>query len=190
MFADDMRYNDVMKKDVKKGKNKMKLIDSVKVAAAVGLLMQQTSAFCYPVKADAPAPIVRHQASVNTVDEAMDTINGLREELEKAYWELQRTEEHAAYAVIGLLNPEKVDLCELQLRSLEATIKASYLEADKDQQAEIRPTLIAIAKARAAAANLNGLIAQMIHVPEAYKSDINMEALAALADHGTTAMYH
>lgn len=190
VFSHKIRYNDVMKKDVLNGKGKMRIIDTVKVTAAVGLLMQQTSAFCLPIKADTQVSTVFRQTTVNSVDEAMNTINGLRDLLEKAYWNLHDSDEHAAYVVIGLLNPQKVDLCELQLRTLEATLKDSYHEANKQQQSELKSVLIAVAKARSAAANLNGLIAQMINIPKLYESSINMEALAALADHGTTAMYH
>lgn len=175
----------------------MTFINSVKIATAVGLLMQQTSAFCCPstapTKGEANSPyvaMVRSEAPVSTVGEAIETIDGLRKVLEEAYWQLLRADDHAMYAIIATLDPKKVDLCELQLRSLEASLKVVYQNVDKTQQDAMRSMLMTAAKARSAASNLRGLISQMINVPEVFKSTIDMVGLRALADHGTNAMYH
>ncbi|MCS0734460.1 hypothetical protein NXZ34_22345 [Escherichia coli] len=167
----------------------MKLIDTVKIATAVGLLMQQTSVFSCPTVPHITSTVSQHDTAVH-VNEAMETIDGLRTVLEEAYWKLLNADEQEMYAMIGILNPEKVDLCELQLRVLEATFKNAYSEIDEYGKSRIKPTLLLIAKARSAASNLNKLISQMVKTPVEFRSDTNLAALSALADHGTTAMYH
>lgn len=170
----------------------MNIIDSVKIAAAIGLLMQQTSAISCPNSLSsnmtAPANFVKPQDS--DVDEAISIIDGLRKLLEEAYWNLSSSDEHAMYAVIGLLNPAKVDLCEIQLRSLEATLKDALQEVARVQRDDFKPLLIIVAKARSAASNLGHLIQQMTKPTEQFKSKTDLTGLAKLADHGTSIIFH
>jgi len=177
----------------------MAFLNSMKVAAAVGLLMQQTTAFCCPNKMPADngninARYVSAMSSntlpLQTVSDAIQTIEGLKETLENAYWTLSKADHELVYQVIAAFQPETVNLCELQLRGLEGLVKNVYREVDSAQQEAMRPMLFTVAKARLAASNLGNLILQMSKVPEVYVSNISMDGLRQLADHGTTVMYH
>ncbi|MBA7916635.1 hypothetical protein HV275_04905 [Enterobacter hormaechei] len=57
------------------------------------------------------------------VSDAIQTIDGLRETLEKAYWMLSKAGYDHIHKVISELQPETVSLCELQLRGLEGLVK-------------------------------------------------------------------
>lgn len=178
----------------------MAFLDSMKVAAAVGLLMQQTTAFCCPnqMPADSGASGGRYVSILRNstlqpeqkVSDAIQTIDGLRETLEKAYLMLSKAGYDHIHKVISELQPETVSLCELQLRGLEGLVKNVYREVSAEQREAMRPTLLTVAKARSAASNLNHLIHQMTKEPESYVSNISMDGLRQLADHGTSVMIH
>ncbi len=172
----------------------MKALNSVRIAAAIGLLMQQPSVY---VSHDLSHPShtmikseITNSDTVASVSEAMAVMNGLREYLEQAYWNLSTADEHAAYAVLGILQPRQIQLCENQVRTLEATYKEFYRSLNAEQKEEVKPVLLSIAQTREAASNLSHLMNQMIKLPSIFESKIDMEGLAALVDHGTSIIFH
>lgn len=174
-------------------RKKMPFFDTFKTAAAVGLLMQQASAMYCPENSQftvAPDQIhlsaeANRRAKVLMMDEATSVIKELTITLNGAYTMLLESTESNRNALINRLDPEKADLIELQLRGLEGAIKNVYRECTAEQRHLIKAPLLVTAQARASAAKLNNLIAQMTKPVETFVSEINRDALRELARHGT-----
>ncbi|WP_447880279.1 hypothetical protein [Serratia fonticola] len=171
----------------------MPFFDTFKTAAAVGLLMQQASAmYCPEIGQFVEAPYSYHrssepegQARSIKMDEALGVISELTAALNKAYsLLLNAADENRAY-IIAKLDPTQTDLVELQLRGLEGAIRNVYRECPEDKRHLVKTPLIVTAQARASADKLNHLIKQMTVPVKTFKSTIDMEALRALAKHGT-----
>lgn len=176
-----------------KDKHKMPFFDTLKTAATVGLLMQQVTAIPCVEGHEVPlAPFnfqISKEASQKINDlmiaEGIDYIKELTTTLNKAYSLLLNSTEANRLNIIKTLDPEQVDLVDLQLRGLEGAMKNVFNDCNKEKREILKPSLLVIAKARASAAKLNHLITQMIKPVSIFHSKIDMEEMRALVKHGT-----
>ncbi len=174
-------------------KTRMPFIDSVKTAAAIGLLMQHSTAlYCQENNFLSLAPCgynfnAEHSTEARglMMDRALDFIKELTDTLNVAYRLLVESPESKRDMVIQTLDPVKTDLIELQLRGLEGAIKNIYKECPEEKRHLLKRPLLVTAQARASAAKLNHLILQMTKAVGVFASDIDIHALRALAKHGT-----
>lgn len=174
-------------------KNKMPFFDTLKTAATVGLLMQQVSAMpCVEGFDNVRAPYLSQlSAETNTqiailmMNEALDFISSLTTTLNRAYTLLLESDDLSRSRVIAILDPEKTDLIELQLRGLEGAIRNVFNHCSEEKKHLLKTPLIVTAKARASASKLNHLIAQMSIPAKVFHSSIDMEGIRALAKHGS-----
>ncbi|MEJ8324410.1 hypothetical protein WKI40_14855 [Kosakonia sacchari] len=174
-------------------RNKMPFFDTFKTAATVGLLMQQVSVMPCAEGGQAPLAPFNYQLSKEAsqkisnlmITEALEFITELTASLNKAYSLLVSSNDDNRSYIIKTLNPEQVDLVELQLRGLEGAIKNVYNDCKPEKKALLKPSLLVIAKARASATKLNHLILQMTKPINTIFSDIDMDGLRTLAKHGT-----
>lgn len=174
-------------------KNKMPFFDTLKTAATVGLLMQQVSVIpCAEEFDNVRAPYaLQLSAETNTqiatlmMNEALDFISSLTTTLNRAYTLLLDSDDSSRDRVIAILDPEKTDLIELQLRGLEGAIRNVFNHCAEEKKALLKTSLIVTAKARASASKLNHLIAQMSSPVKVVHSNIDMDGIRALAKHGS-----
>lgn len=172
-------------------KQKMPFFDSLKTAAAVGLLMQHSTAlYCQEVHNVISAPLAYHydiekEAGELKLDEAISVIKDLTSVLNRAYFLLLNAHDEDREFVIATLDQEKSELVELQLRGLEGAIRNVYKECTEGSKAAVKPVYVLVAQARSAAVKVNDLMKQMTKPVETFTSSIDMEGLRALAKHGT-----
>jgi len=174
-------------------KKKMPFFDTLKTAAAVGLLMQQVSVMPYNEGKSINALTFSAQLNAGTnnqianlmMDEALEFIIQFTDAINRAYTLLLESEEAERASVIRALDPEKTDLAELQLRGLEGAIKQVFNRSPEKVKETLKPALLVTVKARAASAKLNDLISQMTKPVKEFRSDIDIDALRALARHGS-----
>ncbi len=174
-------------------KSKMPFFDAFKTAAAIGLLMQHSTAlYCQEANQFATLPYSYHRGVNHSrgdsglmMEEALGVIKELTSVLNDAYSLLLKSTESNRDSVIRRLDPIKTDLVELQLRWLEGAIKNVYRECPEEKRHIVKIPLLVTAHARSSAANLNHLIAQMTKPAETFVSEIDMDALRVLAKHGT-----
>ena len=176
-----------------KDKHKMPFFDTFKTAATVGLLMHQVSAIaCVEGHEVRLAPLnyqISKEASKKTnnpmIAEGVLYIKELTATLNKAYSLLLKSTDANRVHIIKTLDPEQVDLVDLQLRGLEGAMKNVFNDCNQEKREILKPSLLVIAKARASASKLNHLIAQMIKPVNIFQSEIDMEEMRALVKHGT-----
>lgn len=176
---------------------KMPTIDTLKTAGVIGLLMQQTVAVCdvdankLPKAADGCSAYCGYEtkASINTIDGALEYLKELTSALRDTYRTLAKSPDHEASALIRTIKISGIDLLEQQLLALDGTGKIVYKNASERRKSVIKPVILTVARARSAASDLNHLIQQMTVPVNVFKSNIDKEALKALAEHGTSVLH-
>ncbi|MCK0552587.1 hypothetical protein KFO32_05790 [Pantoea ananatis] len=172
---------------------KMPTIDTLKTAGVIGLLMQQTVAV-YDVDAVKPASAAAScevycgydkKQMISTIDEALAYLAELTEHLNQTYSSLAEASNDEAETLLKMLRSSRIELIEQQLRAMDGTGKAVYKDASEERKANIKPIVMTVAMARSAASDLNHLIRQMTVPVDVFNSDIDKDALSALAKHGT-----
>jgi hypothetical protein len=174
-------------------KRNMPFFDAFKTTAAIGLLMQQTAAMHCPEGPLLQQSIYSYQRSLksddvlvtDSMEESLIFIKELTSMINKGYSLLLASSDDELAFVIEKLDPEQTDLIELQLRALEGAVKNVYKDCSTEDKLALKPFLLTISQARAAANRLNNLFIQMTKPIETFNSNIDMEGLKALAKHGT-----
>lgn len=176
---------------------KMPTIDTLKTAGVIGLLMQQTVAVCdvdankLPKVAEGCMVYCGYEtrASIHTVEGALGYIKELTGVLRDTYRSLARSSHHEAAALIQTLKASGVELLEQQLIAMDGTGKTVYKNASASRKDVLKPVILTVSRARSAASDLLHLIQQMTLPVNVFKSNIDKEALKALAEHGTTVLH-
>lgn len=176
---------------------KMPTIDTLKTAGAIGLLMQQTVAVCdvdankLPKAADDCSVHRGYEtrASINTIDDALGYLTELTNVLRDTYRSLAKSSHHEAVALIHTIKKSGINLIEQQLIAMDGTGKTVYKNASESRKVALKHVILTVSRARSAATDLNHLIQQMTVPVSVYKSNIDKEALKALAEHGTSVLH-
>lgn len=176
---------------------KMPTIDTLKTAGVIGLLMQQTVAVCDVDATKLPKAVegctvycgYEKRAAIDTIDDALGYIKELTAVLRDTYRSLAKSSHREAVVLIQSIKKSGIDLLEQQLIAMDGTGKNVYKNASESRKAFLKPVILTVARARSAASDLNHLIQQMTVPVNVYKSDIDKEALKALAEHGTSVLY-
>lgn len=173
------------------GIDEMLRLNAAKTGVAIGLLLQQASAFSCEVVAADNVRQVYHQSSFigyqadDELHAAISSIKDLSRVLKIAYRVLANSSDENVGNVLSIIDPEKSQLIEHQLRGLEGAMKAVLREAYADFKEFVKDIYIVVADARSAVTNLNNLIKQRSCTPVVFDSSIDMAALCVLAEHGT-----
>lgn len=117
---------------------------------------------------------------VYPLSQAIDDLEGVREDLRRTYYMLVSMDDFAEAERVGDDIRESVMILLLELRALESLVKMAA-KSDAGQDAYIRP----VALAREAARDLQELLQQMAGDTDVQESNINLEHLRRLAEHGT-----
>ena len=175
-------------------RRKMPIINTMKIAGAIGFLMQGPAAICCPEvgvpfyassNSYAFSAMPERQARNLMMNEALGLIRDLTAVVNKGYSILLDSTEEDRDILIGELDPEQTNLIELLLRGLEGALKNAYNECSEKQRHIVKEPLIVVAQARASVVKVNHLIGQMTNPVETFVSNIDRDALLALAQHGT-----
>lgn len=174
-------------------RDNMRVVDALKTAGVVGLLMQEAAAA--PVLKGCHAAGVHPSHSSNSdksatksadnVEEALEYIKEVTVLFKRSYSSLSQASRDMALEIIESLKTIEPTLIEQQLRGLEGAARMAYDKASDQRKKALKPTLITVAKARSAICDLNHLVSQMTMPVDIYKSNIDREALLELANHGT-----
>ncbi|HAO5544095.1 TPA: hypothetical protein IP609_003553 [Escherichia coli] len=173
------------------GIDEMFSLNAAKAGVAIGLLLQQASAFSCEVVVTDHVQHAYHQSSFSSerandeLHEAVSSIKELSRMLKYAYRVLANATDENVDNVLSIIEPEKSRLIEHQLRGLEGAMKSVFKEASADFKEIARDIYIVVADARSAVTNLNSLIKQRSCVPVVFDSSVDMAGLRALAEHGT-----
>ncbi|WP_312631323.1 hypothetical protein [Pantoea piersonii] len=112
--------------------------------------------------------------------QAISDLGGVREDLRKTCHMLASMNDFAEAERIGDGIRETVMILLLELRALESLVRMAA-KADIGQDAYVRPVTLA----REAARDLQELLQQMAGDTDVQESNINLEHLRRLAEHGT-----
>lgn len=178
-------------------REKMPIIDTLKTAGVIGLLMQQTVSM--PAVDTSILTKTPEQCSVAcgydkkstamSVSDALRFIDELTSTVRECYSSLANADIDQAAASIQALKLAGIGLIEDQLRAMDGTGKAVYKNASEERRSELKIILITVARARSAVSDLNHLIAQMTLPVAIFNSGIDRNALGELAEHGTEMLY-
>lgn len=177
------------------GIDEMMTLNAPSVGVAIGLLLQQTSAFgCEKFVIDGSqqayhAPSLSVRMTEHNTQVALSAIQELTKILRYSYRVLANAHEENVSEVLAIVEPEKSQLIEYQLRGLEGAIKLVYNQSMGDLKEDIKKVYVIVAEARSAITNLNGLIKQRTISPDVFDSSVDMNGLRALAEHGTNAFH-
>lgn len=169
------------------GTEKMITLNAASAGVAIGLLLQQASAFNCE-KVDVDSPVQQHHVrnvTKHDVQEALSAINDLTNALHYSYHVLAGADEENVPKALSIIDPAKSQLIEIQLRGLEGAIRLSYKSATGNFKEEIKNVYSVVALARSAISNLNGLIKQRTSLADVFDGSADMVGLKALADHGS-----
>jgi hypothetical protein len=176
---------------------KMPIIDTLKTAGVIGLLMQQTAAI--PTNRDGASAFADEvvvvgccesdMQPVESVEDALQYIKVLTGRLRESYRIIAQADHEKALEMIASLGAIKPEVLEHQLKGVEGLAKIAFQSADIDRKPEIKNIVLIVAKARSAVSDLNHLVTQMTAPVSVYESSIDRDGLGALARHGTTVFY-
>ncbi|EDT3652780.1 hypothetical protein ZU64_002387 [Salmonella enterica subsp. diarizonae] len=171
--------------------DEMMTLNAASVGVAIGLLLQQASAFsCENVVMDNSqqayhASALSGKFTEHDVNDALSAIKDLTKSLQYAYRVLAGARDDNVPKALKIIDPEKSNLIEHQLRGLEGAIKLAYRESMGDFKAEVKNVYVIVAEARSSITKLNSLIKQRTISPDVFDSSVDMIGLRTLAEHGT-----
>ncbi|EGY1757131.1 TPA: hypothetical protein JDC18_003787 [Salmonella enterica subsp. houtenae] len=173
------------------GIDKMMTLNTAKAGFAIGLLLQQASVFsCESFVLDNATQ--EYHASALSKDQmdhdlqvALSAIQDLTKMLRYSYRVLANAHDENVSKVLAIVDQEKSQLIEHQLRGLEGAMRVAFKESTDDFKEMAKKAYVVVAEARSAVTNLNSLIKQRTISPDVFDSSVDMTGLRTLAEHGT-----